>query len=153
MPAWLFPARGRHFGGHCASVMMLVLLLAPTLAGAATGSLYQRIGGMPMLQAIADELIHEVAADPALNQSFDRVNLERVADLLAEQLCELAGGPCEYSGENMTLVHAGLDITEREFNGMVEALIAIMQRQRIGIRERNELLRLLAPMKREVVTR
>ncbi len=130
-----------------------LLLVSPLLTAGGDESLFQRIGGMPMLQTIVDELIDEVAADPALNRSFHKVNLQRVKDLLTEQLCELAGGPCEYTGENMTLVHAGQNITEKEFNGMVESLIAIMQRERIGIRERNELLRLLAPMKREVVTR
>lgn len=148
--ARLSPALHTRAGRLCGLGLLLVL---PLLASAADDSLYERIGGMPMLQAIVDELIDEVASDPALNQSFNKVNLRRVKDLLAEQLCELTGGPCEYTGENMTLVHAGQNITEKEFNGMVEALVGIMQRRRIGIRERNELLRLLAPMKREVVTR
>ncbi len=148
--ACLLPTLRTYAGRLCGLGMLLVM---PALISAASESLYQRIGGMPMLQTIADELIDEVAADPALNQSFDKVNLRRVKDLLGEQLCELSGGPCKYTGENMTLVHAGQNISEREFNGMVEALIVIMQRERVGIRERNELLRLLAPMKREVVTR
>jgi hemoglobin len=49
-------------------------------------------------------------------------------------------------------VHAGLKITEAEMNGMVEILSKVMIRHRIKLRERNELLAILAPMKRDVVT-
>ena len=52
----------------------------------------------------------------------------------------------------MHLAHGGLKITEREFNSIVECLRSVLNRHGIGEREKNELLRLLAPMKRDIVT-
>ena len=73
--------------------------------------------------------------------------------LLVEQICELTGGGCRYSGDSMRDVHAGLGITQAEFYGLVQVLKDSMQRHGIAIRERNELLAILAPMKRDIVER
>jgi hemoglobin len=50
-------------------------------------------------------------------------------------------------------VHAGLDIREGEFFAMVEILEDVMKQHHVALGERNEVLKLLAPMKRDVVTR
>jgi hemoglobin len=116
-------------------------------------SLYARMGGHEVMVAIADELIAHSATDAKLKRSFEKSNLPRLKQLLAEQFCALTKGPCVYSGDAMKEVHAGLDIRQDEFYGMVEALRAILIKHDIGLSERNELLALLAPMKRDVVTR
>ena len=50
-------------------------------------------------------------------------------------------------------VHAGLKITQAEFYGLVPDAEGLHERHGIAIRERNELLAILAPMKRDVVER
>lgn len=116
-------------------------------------SLYERMGGADVVAAISNELIDETSADPKLKRSFDGVNIPRVKTMLIEQICTLTKGPCSYTGDTMVDVHAGLDITEAEMHGMVEILRRVMIRHGIGLGERNELLALLAPMKRDVVTK
>ena len=88
-----------------------------------------------------------------MNQSFAKVDLKRVKRLLAEQICSLTGGGCTYTGDSMAEVHAGHNIRDAEFFGLVEKMRVIMIRNGIALRERNELLAILAPMKRDVVTR
>ena len=122
-------------------------------AKAAAASLYERLGGHPTVQAIADDVIDDAASDPKLKRSFAKVNLARVKQLLAEQICAVTGGGCQYTGDSMHDVHAGLGITEAEFFGLVEVLRTSMRRHGVGLRERNELLKILAPMKRDVVER
>jgi hemoglobin len=117
----------------------------------AAESLYARLGGKPVVDAIATETIDQVVADPRLNQSFHGSNLKRIKRLLSEQICELAGGGCIYSGDSMREVHAGHHITEAQFYGLVQILRDSMRHHHIGLRERNELLALLAPMKRDIV--
>ncbi|MDP9007251.1 MAG: hypothetical protein M3N91_00830 [Pseudomonadota bacterium] len=51
----------------------------------------------------------------------------------------------------MREVHAGHHIGETEFHGMVQILRVSMRQHRVALRERNELLALLAPMERDVV--
>ncbi|MFZ5844176.1 MAG: group I truncated hemoglobin [Pseudomonadota bacterium] len=129
-------------------VLLLLLCLSTPLAA---DTLYQRLGGQPALQAITDQLIDVASTDPNTKRSFHRVNLQRVKEKLAEQFCVLAGGPCTYTGDDMRLVHRGLQITEREFYGLVEQLRTILDARGVGSREKNELLALLAPMKPHVV--
>jgi hemoglobin len=77
--------------------------------------------------------------------------LGRIKRLLAEQICDLSGGPCHYSGDSMREVHAGHHISEAEFYGMVADLRVVLKQRNVGQRATNQLLRLLAPMKRDVV--
>jgi hemoglobin len=131
------------------------LLLAAALAlGATTASaatLYVRLGGDSGVHAIADALIDRVAGDPVLGRSFQDTNLARIKRLLAEQICELADGPCHYSGDPMRETHAGQHISEAEFYGMVAELRRILRERHVSLGAENELLRLLAPMKRDIV--
>lgn len=121
----------------------------------ATGepSLYERMGGAPTVAAVVDELIDRTSGDPKLKRSFDGVSLDHVKKMLTEQLCSLTGGGCTYSGDSMKDVHAGHGIDQAEFYGMVEILRDTLRRHGVALRERNELLAILAPMKRDVVER
>ena len=134
-------------------VLMMSSLTTPWAIATSPDSLYARLGGTPNVTAVVSDVIDEAAGDPHLKRSFDKVNLKRLKNLLVEQICELAGGGCRYSGDSMHDVHAGLGITQAEFYGLVQVLKDSMQRHGIAIRERNELLAILAPMKRDIVER
>jgi hemoglobin len=75
-----------------------------------------------------------------------------VKEKLVEQVCELAGGGCRYTGDPMDKVHQGLRNTEAEFNLMVQFVRDALGRAGVAEGPKNELLRLLAPMKRDIVT-
>lgn len=132
-------------------VLALSLLLLAAPAAGAKASLYDRLGGQIGVAAIAGSLIDRVSADPMLGRSFRDSKLERIKKLLAEQICDLSGGPCHYSGDSMKEVHAGHHISEAEFYGMVADLRDVLKERHVSQGATNELLRLLAPMKRDVV--
>ena len=132
-------------------VLALSLLLLAAPAAGAKASLYDRLGGQIGVAAIAGSLIDRVSADPMLGRSFRDSKLERIKKLLAEQICDLSGGPCHYSGDSMKEVHAGHHISEAEFYGMVADLRDVLRERHVSQGATNELLRLLAPMKRDVV--
>jgi hemoglobin len=119
----------------------------------APGSLYERLGGTQKVTAFVNETIDRVAADPRMNQSFDKVDLKRVKILLVQQICSLTEGGCTYSGDPMKEVHEGHKITNAEFFDLVEVLRKAMRSQDVPLSARNELLAILAPMKRDVVER
>jgi hemoglobin len=134
-------------------VLALAMLGVPLASAAVQPSLYERMGGEPVVRSVVSDLIDEDASDPKLKRSFAKVDLKRLKKEVTEQICALAGGPCHYSGDSMRDAHAGLGITQAEFYGMVAALREDLRRHGVGLRERNELLALLAPMKRDVVER
>jgi hemoglobin len=125
--------------------------LVSIAAGGARVSLYQRLGGQDGVANIANVLIDRVATDPALGRSFKGSNLGRIKSLLAEQICDLSGGPCHYSGDPMKEVHAGQHISEAEFYDMVAVLRVVLKQQHVSQGASNELVGLLAPMKRDIV--
>ena len=136
---------------------LIACLVAAGLAGcvappAANPTLYQRLGGEPALRKVAAETIDRAANDPRTSRSFKDVKLQRVKDKLYEQFCEISGGPCKYSGDPMVEVHKGLKNTEGEFYWLVQFLRDALDHAGAGEREKNELLRLLAPLKRDIVT-
>ena len=116
-------------------------------------SLYARLGGKAVVSSLVSDLIDQSIKNPRTRRSFDKVNVKRLKEKVEEQICTLTGGPCVYSGDDMKKSHAGLNITEAEFYGFVEELVELLDRYKIGLREKNQLLALLAPMKRDVVTR
>ena len=52
----------------------------------------------------------------------------------------------------MDKVHKGLKNTDAEMNLVVQFLRDALDHNGVGEREKNELLRILAPMKRDIVT-
>lgn len=131
----------------------LLGLMASAGAALADTSLYDRLGGEVRVAQITSEYIDAVASDPAVNPSFEKVNLKHLKKMLAEFTCAITDGGCVYSGDDMTIVHKNLKITEREFNALVEALRHSLDRHGIAQRDKNALLARLAPMQREIVER
>lgn len=132
-------------------VLAATILLAVGSTAIAQSTLFQRLGGTEGVAAIANTLIDRVVADPQLGRSFKDSDIARIKRLLAEQLCELSGGGCQYSGDSMKQTHAGHHISQAEFYGMVEDLRGVLKERAVDTRSINELLRLLAPMKRDIV--
>ena len=138
---------------YAITVALAALLTMPSGAVAAEASLYERIGGAEVMQRIAEQTLTRVATDPAVNQSFDGINVSKLSVKLASHLCAMTGGTCAPSSDSIQVIHAGLTISEREFYSIVEALRIALDDNGVGEREKNELLRMLAPFKRDVVTR
>jgi hemoglobin len=130
---------------------MSTALVSGATAHASRASLYARLGGEVVMAAVVSETIDQTVADPRLNQSFKGTDVARIKRLIVEQICDLAGGGCHYSGDSMRDVHANHNITQAEFYGLVEILRKSLRKHHVGLRERNELLALLAPMAPDVI--
>ncbi len=134
-------------------ISTLLIISACAATPQAEPSLYSRIGGKEMLYTISSQTLDIVANDPATQRSFKDVKMATLKQSLADFLCVKTGGDCVYEGETMKNSHAELNITTAEFELMVQALRDTLDTNHIGTREKNELLKILAPMKRDVVTK
>ncbi len=114
-------------------------------------SLFQRIGGLPVLTKIVDESIDEVANSPRTKRSFDSIKLAPVKESIVMQLCKITDGGCLYEGETMLNAHRDAKISEAEFDAFVDIFRDTLSKH-LPTREKNELLKILAPMKRDIVT-
>lgn len=132
-----------------ASVFFLLSFSASTSAQ----SLYQDLGELEGIDQLNERFVINLVEDRRIRHHFEQTDLARLHQMLTEQFCELAGGPCVYSGDDMVTSHTGLNITRSDFNALVEALQLAMDDQGISIGAQNRLLALLAPMHHEVVNR
>jgi hemoglobin len=124
---------------------------ASSAAATADASLYHALGGQAGLTRLVDRFWDELKADARMAPFFANVNPVPFKQRLAEQLCEVSGGPCVYRGADMKTAHSGIDVTRADFNALVEVLQRAMDAQDIGFRVQNRLLARLAPMHRDVV--
>lgn len=135
------------------AVLCCAMLLAScAVAPAEAPTLYSRLGGEPVVRKVVGETIDQAASDPRTSRSFKDVKLQNVKDRIVEQICSLTGGGCKYTGDPMDKVHKGLKNTEAEMNLLVQFLRDSLDRNGVGTAEKNELLRVLAPLKRDIVT-
>src|SRR5258705_10267859 len=97
---------------------------APSSAPA-TPTLYQRLAAREAIKQVVDDFVANLAADPRVNARFKGLDAAKLAKLqtnLADQICDVTGGPCAYLCPDMKAVHAGMNITEAELNPTVEDL-------------------------------
>ncbi len=137
---------------QCARQFSLIGLFCSALSVHADDSLFTRLGGEKVLRPAVHNLLVRAHHDVETKRSFKDTDLKRIEDKLYEQICELAKGPCRYTGDDMKLVHGGLQISEREFYALVQQLRDELDRAGVATGPKNELLGLLAPFKRDVVT-
>jgi hemoglobin len=132
-----------------------VAAYALSVSGAAAQhrSLYERLGGQPAITAVVDDFVGNVAADRRINRFFANANIGRLKARLVEQICQGTGGPCVYTGGDMRSVHAGMGIQSKHFNALVQDLGKTLNKFKVPAREQRELVAILAPMKRDIVTR
>ncbi|MBO6504400.1 MAG: group 1 truncated hemoglobin [Kordiimonadaceae bacterium] len=114
-------------------------------------SLFDQLGGMEGIQKFVDRTVDLSASNPEIGHFFERSILSRVKDKLAEQICELSGGPCKYTGALMDRLHKPMGITTKDFNVLVEDLQHAMDEAEIPNRAQNKLIAILAPMHRDIV--
>ena len=114
-------------------------------------SLYQRLGGKEAIAAVVDDFIGNVAADARINKRFANANIPRLKMLLVEQICAASGGPCTYTGRDMTTAHTGMNIQSAEFDALVEDLVKSLDKFKVPDKEKGELLGILGPMKPDIV--
>lgn len=114
-------------------------------------TLYQRLGGTVGVALWVGRLIDRCAADPRTRRSFDGIKLAALKESLAQQICAISAGGCRYEGETMERAHRDARIGAGEFDALVSVLREELDRAGVEAAAKNELLRLLAPMKRDIV--
>lgn len=114
--------------------------------------LYKAFGEKTGLVSLMDDFMTRLLADPRTGPHFKPANQQRVKEQLVEQLCALGGGPCIYKGADMKTAHVNLEITKSDFNALVEVLQHSMDAKGIPFTRQNQMLALLAPMHRDIIT-
>ena len=135
------------------AIMLVIYLVTCGVVNAEVKqtSLYERLGGKESIIKVIDDFVGNVAKDSRINKYFEKTNISHLKSQLVDQVCEAAGGPCKYNGQDMKTAHAGMGITSNEFEALVEDLKITLNKFKVAGNEQNALLSVLGPMKKDIV--
>jgi len=123
-------------------------------------SLYTRLGGEKAITAVVDDFVPRAASDPKVN--FVRKGTPKEWQPTAENVARLkkglvqfigmaTGGPMKYEGRDMKSLHAGMKITNAEFDALAADLKASLVKLNVPAKERDELLGVVASTRKDIV--
>jgi hemoglobin len=114
-------------------------------------SLYARLGQRPAIEAVMTDFVGRAARDRRTAKRFEKTDAKALIAKLTDQVCAASGGPCRYTGKDMKAAHAGMKITDREWNITGAHLLAAMRAKKVPRKEQQEVMALLGPMKADIV--
>jgi hemoglobin len=139
---------------RAAIVLALAALLLPAHAqSSGDDTVFQQFGGKAGIQKVVSDFLPLLLADDRIKEVFKDADMERLGMLLAEQFCQLTGGPCKYSGKQMEEAHRDMHLTNAQFNALAEDLQLAMEKNAIANAAQNRLIARLAPMQRAIVSK
>lgn len=85
-------------------------------------SIYEQIGGQPVVKTAVTLFYNRVLEDPALAPWFDGVDLSRLRSHQRAFLSAALGGPEAFTGRSLAAAHSGRAITDEAFDAVVHHL-------------------------------
>jgi hemoglobin len=123
-------------------------------APAQKASLYKRLGGYDAVAAVCDDFIGRLAADKQIAPflaGHSQDSLKKLRQNLVDLVCQATGGPCYYVGRDMKTAHAGMGVTEAQWDSAVADLVASLDHFKVGPAEKDELLGAVSSFKKDIV--
>jgi hemoglobin len=117
-------------------------------------SLYERVGGYDALAAVVDEFIGRLATDKRFERffaGFSTDSKKKLRQHILDQFCVATGGPCVYMGREMKITHAGLGITEVDWDAAAKHLAGSIDKFKVPEKEKGELLAFVTSLKKDIV--
>ncbi|MDZ7753874.1 MAG: group 1 truncated hemoglobin [Gammaproteobacteria bacterium] len=118
---------------------------------AESASLYERLGRRPGIEAIVEDIWNNHIKNPLINKRYAASDPNEVKRLVTEMCCAGFGGPESYTGKDMIAAHKGMNINDTEFVAVCDDVLAALDKNNVGQRERDEVLCILYSLKPEVV--
>ncbi len=133
--------------------IMLVVTLLIWASPAPAATLYDDLGQKAGIERLVAQAVKVWSTDPRVGPTFEDTNMPRFQRLFVDQICQITGGECHYTGRSMAEAHKGLHLATVQFNAIAEDVQTAMEQLGLPYSVQNRLLAMLAPMHRDVVTR
>lgn len=139
------------FSACLLSLVILMTACSSPSSGNQSETLYHKLGENEGIDKIVDAFVIKIAREPQIFPYFAKASVSHFKKGLYEHLCDVSDGPCEYQGDSMVDIHTGMNITETDFNRVVELLVEAMEESGISYPVQNQLLAKLAPMRKDII--
>ena len=115
-------------------------------------TLYERLGGETAIAAVVDDFYERVLADERLAHFFAETDMEKQRAHQTQFLSAVAGGPVEYTGEDMAAVHARLEIDDADVDAIATRLEETLVAFDVDERDRADVLEAFESYREPVVS-
>jgi hemoglobin len=114
-------------------------------------SIYDSIGGAAAVAAAVDDFYARLLADPNLAPFFADTDLARLKSHQRSFIAAAIGGSEIYKGRDMAAAHAGLNISDKDFDAVVGHLVETLRG--LGVPEDivGEIGAKVAPLRADIV--
>jgi hemoglobin len=85
-------------------------------------SMFEKYGGFSTVSRIVSAFYDQVLDSPDLAQYFANTDMRRLVDHQTKFIASVMGGPASYSNEQLEWVHAGKNISEKDYRAVVGVL-------------------------------
>ncbi len=119
--------------------------------------LWDRLGGEPAVKAVVHDFVALAATDPKVDffrggkYTVDAAGVANLEKLLVELISAVSGGPLKYTGRDMKSSHAGMAITNAQFDALAGDLIAVLKKYKVPQKEMDELVGAVASTRKDIV--
>lgn len=120
-----------------------------------TVSLYDRLGGYDALVAFSTNVVVQAQVDGVLARFWANRGEDRIArelQLLIDYLVRETGGQMYYTGRDMALAHAGMEITENDWTRFIGIVTNVSGELGVGVTEGGEVMDILNSLKDDIVS-
>ncbi|MBU0637223.1 MAG: group 1 truncated hemoglobin [Planctomycetes bacterium] len=115
-------------------------------------TLYERLGGVERISALARDLIKLHLSNPLLKTRFEQVkDLDRLERNTIDFICAGTGGPQTYQGKDVLSAHRHMNISEQELVAAIDDAMTAMAMNGYEQAEKNDVLAILYSLKGDVV--
>jgi len=142
-----------------ASLLGLALLLLANgspAGGQAQRTLYERLGGYNAISAVVDDFADRVFADPKVGKFFVGMGTD-TREMFKQKnknlVCAVTEGPCKVISRPTKTAHAGLGITDADFNVVAGHLSAVLDKYKVPAVEKKELMDIIGSLRKDIVER
>lgn len=87
---------------------------------------YSKYGGEETISKVVDSFYDLVLADDTVNHFFANTDMEKQRKHQTKFISYALGGPNQYSGQSMAIVHAGMNLQPAHFDAIVNHLRAAL---------------------------
>jgi len=119
--------------------------------------LYVRLGGVYAIATVVDDFIERLLvndvlnANPAINEARKRVPKAGLKFHVTALVCQVTGGPQQYTGRTMKESHMHLNITEKEWQAMASDFKKTLDSFKVPEKEQQELFTIIGSTKGDIV--
>lgn len=117
-----------------------------------TDTLFNRIGGMPAVEAAVEIFYGKVIRDERISHFFAHIDMERQAGKLRGFLAYALGAPISYTGKSMRDAHHHMRLTDAHFEAVAEQLVNTLQDLQVPESLIAEVVALVAGTRNDIVT-